>query len=71
LRGAFAGLNNIDVRVKRLLGIVTMLFVSAVALQINGASIGVWKDALQDDRCNACDKIEGVHAIHYKLPDFS
>jgi hypothetical protein len=49
LRQAFAGWNHVDVRVKRLLGIVTVLFAVAVALQLNGASIAVWKDALQDN----------------------
>jgi hypothetical protein len=48
LPAVFSRVNNIDVRVRRLLGVVTILFVAAVAFQINGSSIGVWKDALHD-----------------------
>ena len=37
-----------DFRAKRVLFAVLILFVLAVALQINGSSIGVWRDVLQD-----------------------
>jgi len=48
LRAALAGMNQIDVRVRRVLAIVAMLFVAAVALQIHGSSIPVWTSVLQD-----------------------
>lgn len=38
-----------DARIKRVLVLAFALFVLAVALQINGSSIAVWKDALRDD----------------------
>jgi hypothetical protein len=37
-----------DFRAKRVLFAVLILFVVAVALQINGSSVGVWKDVLRD-----------------------
>lgn len=47
-RATIAGVNQIDVRVRRVLAIVAVLFVSAVALQIHGSSIAVWKSVLDD-----------------------
>jgi hypothetical protein len=38
-----------DARVRRLLAIVAVLFVAAVALQIHGSSVAVWKKILKDD----------------------
>lgn len=47
-RSAIASANHIDVRVRRLLAIVAVLFVLAVALQIHGSSVAVWKNVLND-----------------------
>jgi hypothetical protein len=47
-RAAFAGLNRIDIRVRRLLAVVALLFVAAVALQIHGSSVAMWKRVLND-----------------------
>jgi hypothetical protein len=48
LRVAFAGLKGIDIRVRRLLAVVALLFVAAVALQIHGSSVAIWKSVLSD-----------------------
>ena len=48
LRTGFTGVNPGDVRVRRVLAIVALLFVSAVALQIHGSSVAVWKTVLND-----------------------
>lgn len=40
---------RIDLRVRRVLAIVAVLFVAAVALQIHGSSIAVWKSVLNDN----------------------
>ena len=48
LRAALSGVNNIDIRVRRLLAMVALLFLFAVALQIHGSSVAMWKTMLND-----------------------
>lgn len=47
-RAVLARVNRIDVRVRCVLAIVAVLFVTAVALQIHGSSVAVWKTVLND-----------------------